>query len=309
MIKNMKRSGRYFSVIIVFSMLLSTIAYAVIQNNNESSENINAINNQDLKTAEDISNMTGIKVESILTLKQNNTWNEVLELLKKEDINYNEELDIQSELLMSAGVEETTIKHLREEGFSEDDITEAKLFIERIVFQLQEISKGEVLPTVDNDTELKQNSDDDLLAYKELMGKIDISLAISLMLKLKEEFGSIESVLDEYLLSLQTDVNLEEYLINKEDYLKTKEEKIKYLSLEKIITIARIEEKAIEMILQDNTFTTDDITNLDSLNQNMLPNEELDAYPQPFTPNVESVNPKNPMEELMKEIEVINPQD
>ena len=87
---------------------------------------------------------------------------------------------------------------------------------------------------------------EDITAFKELLGKFDLNTSVSLMLKLKKDFGSIDNVLDEYLCCLQIGINLEDYIKDKEEYQKQKKEKAAGLDSSKIITIKIIEEKKKE---------------------------------------------------------------
>jgi len=46
------------------------------------------------------------------------------------------------------------------------------------------------------------------------------------MVKLEESLGSIEKVLDEYLLSLQVDIDFDKYFTDKKSYNKLRKEKL-----------------------------------------------------------------------------------
>jgi hypothetical protein len=183
----------------------------------------------------------------------------------------NEGMETPVETILSP--DEAFMDDLKKEGFTETEITEAKLFSERILFQLNEITYAantrhgqpgvEILPGLssvkNSGYEATQNAKDmpapaDDYLYMELADKFDIKRAVTLMLKLKEDFGGIEQVMDEYLFSLQAGINLEEYYTDKPAYLEKRDEKRIEIGLMNIVTVQKIEEKALESI--QNTIKT-----------------------------------------------------
>ncbi|MHB8064385.1 MAG: hypothetical protein ACYDG2_17430, partial [Ruminiclostridium sp.] len=212
-----------------------------------------------------------------------------------------------------------------------------KMLEERVAFQLQEITSGSQANHVSQESQITQamqadkynksnqvniempkanisgsnkKIDDiaDISAYEELAKKIDIKNAVYFMLKLKADFGSYEKVFDEYLYSLQADLDLNDYIKDKKAYLKKKEEKNLSLYEQKVITLEKIEEKSIEMLQKDTRSIVDEV--LEPKN-NKSPNNNVneDKSPLPDVPRVEAedVKPKNPTDEVMNEIKEINP--
>jgi len=62
---------------------------------------------------------------------------------------------------------------------------------------------------------------------KEIHGKVRAILEapdLETMVKLEESLGSIEKVLDEYLLSLQVDIDFDKYFTDKKSYNKLRKE-------------------------------------------------------------------------------------
>lgn len=251
-----------------------------------------------LRVVADISNMTGVKVEEIIRLKGGGrTWNEVLDILKGYKEAGGRERDKRYSLLEQSGLGREFVFQLKEEGYTEDEILEAQWLVERVVFQLSEITRADNTAAGLSDT----------TPYSELSQKIDIGTAVYLMLKLKEHFGSMEAVLDEYLCALQIDVNLELHLIDRGAYLKEKEAMMPGLGNESIITMADIEERMLEKIRQDNTKDMD-VTGFNT-GREVLSESKDPQNPLPYVPvpKVEDVIPRNPAHDVMEEIKVINP--
>lgn len=185
---------------------------------------------QELTIASSISNLTGVPSEKILDMwTEGLSWNEILEKLKGgklADAN-REDMD---RLLAAEGLGENVIDTLLDMGFDRDEITGAKLLVERVLFNLEEI-----IAFGDNDE------------YRDLKSLIDIDGAVYYMLVLQDDFGDMHNVLDEYLLALQVGLDLGMYI---EDAEKYEEEKLQKIALANnpIITCGMIEEKMLETV-------------------------------------------------------------
>ncbi len=264
----------------------------------------------DQRIAAELSNMTGISTEDIMALKRKGmTWNEVIEYLKTQKPETNQ--DERNLRLAEAGLDKDYIQNLKDEGYSDQKIMEAKLLVERTRFQLNQIidsGRNQVsVPSVEVEDLLTNKEDDDLTAYIKVAEKFDVEKAIYLILRLEQDFGSMESVLDEYLFSLQAELDLELYVQDKEKYQEIKKEKTLIITEQDIITLTRIENKMLEVINKENQKMSTELD--DKIEDSILTVEENDNQPLPDIPtiNVEDVKPKNPAEELMEEIQVIDP--
>lgn len=317
-----RRYQKYLAIFIAILILAPLFSFAVSDfakeyknpNNTLKKETVGfeALSSDDKKIVNDISNMTGAKTEEILQLKTvGKTWNDVLDMLKKRkkgsETNDKEQ---RSSQLAKDGLKEDYLKKIKAEGFNDQEINEAKMFAERVVFQLKEITtqKQETLsnrPTADS--KIKTEENDDISSYSSLLEKFDSKFSVYILLKLKKEFGNIESAMDEYLLSLQIGVDLYKYLVNKDEYKKDKEEKSRSVDTLKIITLAKIESKMLEKIQNENN-TKRDKAEMDSKENKginpLKPNVE-DKVNRPPLPEVEDPRPKNPAEDVMKEINEI----
>jgi hypothetical protein len=155
---------------------------------------------------------------------------------------------------------------------------------------------------------------EDISAYKKLLEKIDVKNAIYFMLKLNTDFGGYEKAFDEYLYSLQAELDLNDYIKDKQAYLKSKEEKRPLLEEQSIITLEKIEQKAIECIQKENNDNerTEAVQQKDSIaetDNNSSVSQEKSPLPDVPKPKAPDVKPKNPTEDIMKEIREINPID
>lgn len=272
-----------------------------------------AANSNERKMAADISSSTGVDVDKILTLrKDGKSWNEILEELKGKG-GSTEDRDQMDKLLTEEALGEKDVKMLLGAGFTKEEIQQATLIAERIQFQLQEITSSNGKETISAAKEMPETGEvtsengDSTAVYKELEEKLNIKNAITLMLKLKAAFGSMEQVMDEYLYSLQVDINLEDYLTDRQAYQKKKNDKNLEAGNKKIITMSDIENEMLKTIQQSNVNNdTKEVTDSGS-----KPSDnsgwKADDKPKSPLPEVTDVAPRNPGEDILEEIQQINP--
>lgn len=316
--KIVKKYGKYLAIIVVLSLIIPLLAITQSDIHIPEAKPAIELTEEDNQIASDISNMTGVEIEKILELREKGkTWNEILEELKRKKTSNNEKKkQMRSNFLTHKGIAKDTIERLREEGFSDENIMKAKLLVERIIFQLQDITSNisgtvEITkPEADKPNTNTDNEDkEDLSSYTELLNKLDINTALYLILKLEQDFGSIEKVLDEYLYTLQVDIDFKLYIVDKEKYIKQKEEKSLGIQQQKIITIAKIEEKMLEKIQYRNTKENIDIKNKEEIITDSNNNEIQKPVPDIPNPTIEDVKPKKPGADVMEEIKIINPME
>lgn len=294
-----KISKKLIIVIVIVSISIpSTIISAIALNKDNDYQNVVSQTDEARTIAAQISNITGVSIEEILKMKNNGiSWNEILELLEIEDVSI-DDVKQREDVLLQTGVNEELIQSLISEGYNEEDIIDAKLLIERVLSQLQDIvTENQVMNTSLNNLEIDKN--DEINNFNNLYKKIDVEKAIKLMLKLKEDFGSIEKVLNEYLYTLQIGIDLDNYLIDKEEYTEERNLKSIEININNIISIAKIEEKMLEIIQSKNTNIVEE--------ENIMPDQLLDnEVNTPITPLPDNnPKPQDPMEDVMKEIEEI----
>lgn len=304
--------GKYIAIFVVFIMVVS-IFIGAADGFRKGPEPQNAVNasGDESSIANDIANMTGVSTETIAKLRaEGKTWEQVLEYIKSNQDTLKNSSDNTNEQMVENELGKDAVEQLKEQGFKESEIVEAKMLVERIAFQLEEITtednKLPEVPSVDINKPL--NDKKDIEAYKELLSKFDIKAAVIFALKLKDSFGSMEKVLDEYLLSLQIGTNLENYLKDKTAYEKERNQKSMEFGVDKIITLQKIEEKMLEKLQQSNKDkekedNTSLIPNQQSVTASFDPKNDM---PEPPLPEVENTAVESPADQVMKEINSIN---
>lgn len=298
------------AIIIALCLLLPTIlvvSTAGIKNNADVKEALKKLTTEERKIVDDISNLTGAKVEEIIDLKDlGYSWNEILERLKNKGQNNQQDRADRNKLLAENNLGEDYLKKLLEEGFSQNEITEAKMLVERVIFQLKEITEfaGDTLLLPSEKPE--EGKKDDIEAYRELAGKIEFKNAVYLILKLKKDFGSLEKAMDEYLYVLQAEISLELYLKDKDAYEKEKLEKSASINGQKLITLEKIEAKMLEVIQNKNTknrgFEDNETSGIQELEKMPGLNMGKEDLPPSPVPDVGNMRPKAPGEDVMKEV-------
>ena len=314
--KKFSKNYKLIALLLAAVILLTTIPLTISGFGNKSSITMENASEEDRRIASEISNETGFSTEEIFELKsKGRSWNEVLKVLKTSpNLSKKRDISNRNDLLLNSGFDEEYIKKLKTEGFTDEEITEAKMLEERIVFQLLEIVQKDesavekpeiIISSLNKDKE-------DISVYKKLFEKIDAKNAIYFMLKLNTDFGSYEKAFDEYLYSLQAELDLNEYIKDKQAYLKSKEDKRPLLDEQSIITLEKIEQKAIESIQKENNEneSTDALQQKDSTaetDNNSSVSQEKSPLPDVPKPEASDVKPKNPTEDIMKEIREISP--
>lgn len=302
---------RYFAIVLILVLMLSTVGvvqgtFAAKQPNTV--QTIDQLSIQEKETVNEISNMTGVKTEEIMKLKtSSNTWNDVLNKLKSSSGMDNQDAQQKrSSLLAESGLDADYIKKLRDKGFADSKIIAAKSLVNRVTSQLKQIlDANQEVPTKPvNGLDQEDKDKQELDAYQELASRIDVKTAVELLLKLEKEFGSMEKVLDEYLLSLQIGVDLHDYLTDKTTYEKAKSEQSAKFDLNKIITMATIESKVLELLKNENTSNQKSpqaAVNKQTDANNVAKNDK-DEMPTSPLPDIQNPKPANPQEDLMKEV-------
>lgn len=271
--------------------------------------------NDDRKIAADISNMTGVEMERILKIKETGkSWNEVLELLKAKDDGQNREAKAKRTLnLLETGLGEEAITRFLSQGYAEKEILNAKLMAERIALQIKQLvdepnSKAPEIPSASQKVSSNNEQEAFLVELRSVAGQFDLEEAVHFMLSLKTEFGSYEAVLDEYLLTLQLGLNLEDYIQNKAKYLKDKEQKDIEKVGRSVITLSEIERILLDKIRRENE-SQKETTSINPNNPLQAKTEDVTKNPLPEVPmpKIKDVKPVSPTEAIKEELKSIDP--
>jgi hypothetical protein len=307
------RNKRYkiTSIILVVALIIPTIAYIVYPYDwNRNTSFATSDRNENQRMAADISNMTGVSSDRIMQMLDNGmSWNEIMETLKNNKADVQSGKDNRNLLLLNTGLDEQAVKRFVEEGYSDQEITDAKLLAERVAFQLQELVQPARLdiPNPAADVFEKPN-DEKLESFQFVAQQFDLESAVRFMLELSDEFGSMEAVLDEYLSALQIGLNLEDYVKEKEQYLQDKESKRIEIIGTTEVSLAEIERALLEKLHNDNANNLDELHTVQPTDQQQLGNtEQENLLPDVPMPKTDDVKPDNPTDKIMDEIKVINP--
>lgn len=309
-----KRINKYIAIAVMIALLAELAVVTFPKQKKDIADQ--TLTQQDQQIAADMSNLTGVAAEQIIKIKQTGiTWNEVSERLKDEtpESNSTDKQD-RSSLLNEAGIGEELLEQLREQGFKDDEIMEAKLLTERIMQQLKEIQDkepvtsivqkptAEMVPGQAEDTALQE-------AYSTINEKFAEGQAVRLLLVLQKDFGSMEAVMNEYLLTLQVDLELETYITDKKKYLENKEEHLAGLQENMIVTMELLEKAMLEQLQPDNA-ATESIGGTGNTKSDATLSADTDAgspLPEITPPSPGDVMPQNPAEAVREEIQAIDP--
>ncbi len=183
---------------------------------------------------------------------------------------------------------------LMSEGFSTEDIRSSESYLSRVILQLNEI---ETFSSINFQPSSIESNSDNSAKYSELLSKIDAQKALYHIVKLNNDLQSLENALNEYLLSLQFDLNIELYFEDKEKYNDEKKEKMSGINSHELITVRDIEEKALENLQNINNSNNSNpaIPGPNNNNPGLNPNV---INPQPNIPTVEIPKPIDPSREI-----------
>ncbi|MDQ2085488.1 hypothetical protein RBH29_03455 [Herbivorax sp. ANBcel31] len=189
---------------------------------------------------------------------------------------------------------------IEKEGLSDDEIESFEAYVNRIVFQLNEI---QTFNSISTQSDL--NTTDDSIKYSELLSKIDTQKAVYFLIKLKDDFNNMEEIFNEYLLSLQLNLDIYTYLDSKNKYIEKKDEMLSEIEEDIIITVSKIEEKAFENLQKLN----EENKNINSYFEDEINNSPGNIEPDDPSTNLPEVDvpvPADPTEDLKNNLPGIN---
>jgi len=295
-----KKWPKYLAVLVVLAMVSETMAFTLKSYAKNDSGIGYKLTDEDKITVSEISNMTGVRAEDIIRLREEGkTWNQILEAIKANpEYKVEEDLAKRNEILALSGIDEDAINRLKDEGFTEKEISEAKSLVDRMIFQLEEISgMHAIMPLV-------PEADDDLVAFTGLAKKINPCEAVYFILRLRDSLGGMQNAFDEYLCSLQLGIDLGLYLTDEEEYHRQKQQKTAETAMQSIITSSSIEDKMLDLLKNTNN-RDEDIHEAKSITSDPADKPEESPLPHAEAPDARDVKPRNPAEAVMQEIEDI----
>lgn len=316
----MKKSVKIVALVLTIIMCISVLAIAFdsfnlmsIKAESQEKSQTEASNSDDKRIAGEISNMTGITIGEILAVRNTGkSWNDVLDELKRENYQLGNSIAQRRDILSESVLGEDELEMLKEEGFSDTELQQAKMLIERVVFQLHEIVSNEgTIYSISVSGNSMGGGEEDLQIYQDVTDRIEVKKCLYLVLKLQNEFGSMEAALDEYLFSLQAGIDLALYIADRDEYMKLRREKEQELDMYELITAAKIESKMLELLSKnsdgrgtDPNSLIDSATKISTKGADTIINDILPDIPAPES---DDVKPENPANKIMNEIDLINP--
>lgn len=240
-----KKQKRVISIILTISLLAAAavtvtgVGALTAKNVGDAATAKYQANEADRKMAEDISDVTGVSTATLLNMKTNqNSWNDVLQKVQE------------------GGVE--TAQDITEEELSaltasqpEEDVEEVSALAERVVFNLQEIVAKQSMQNIQETVEVQVPGAEDSETeydFETLAAQFQKNRSIYLTLLLKDEFGSFEQTMDEYLYSLQVEVDFSLCLADRESYDEEIAQASAQLMRSDAITVSLIEQTMLELL-------------------------------------------------------------
>ena len=297
---------RVISIFLTTALMFGVFGIYIKENNISFGSAVKfLLNKQDRAMAEDIANMTGESAANIMQLKaETGNWNAAMDRLKKGDY---------AKIMTDEDLADLIMK----EGYNEESVKESKEFIGQVTRNLSEIldnnsSSENTVPNLQQPQVQAgvKKDEDDIEAYKILGQAFDRNLAIYYSLKLKERFGSIQSVVDEYLYCLQVELDTRILLADEEEYEEAMMQKLAQLSREDAITVQKIFDFMLKTLNKANLQENENKTDLEQ----RKPDLEKEASVQKpdiktttdILPKVDDPKPKDPAINVLEEVEQIN---
>lgn len=251
---------------------------------------------EEARIAAEISNITGVTTSKIHQLRQEGySWNQLLTYLSGADLA--EDTNSRSAQLLRAGLSDEFMARLLEEGFSSEEIQEARILSERLQFNLLEIVRGAetAVAPLAGDEHQEQNK-----SLQTLYNSFSLEEAISLILKLEKGLGSKSAALEEYITSLQLDIKLMDFIGAWEEYEALKADR---MMLTEVVTLQEIEELMLAALYQGNT--ANELPEGSLIENNSI--TETTTEEKLLPPAFEEIKPHNPAQQIMDEINQLNP--
>ncbi|NQX48219.1 hypothetical protein HQN87_23100 [Paenibacillus tritici] len=308
-----KRKVKYISLAIIVALLAEAAIISFPKLNKEEAIQESS-RQQDEQTAAELSNLSGVAAKHILEMKQaGSSWNEITETLKHQlPANNKEDKLSRSNLLHEAGLGEELLNELRQKGYDDDEIMEAKMLTERTMQQLKEVTgSAAISATVEAPaamSDMNASAEEELQsAYVAINGQFNEGEAVTLLLTLQQDLGSMEEVMNEYLLSLQIGLNLKDYITDPKMYQENKEQKTITLREGEIVTLELLEKTMLEKLQQGKEELHREVEEGISEVKSLTNEGQNSLLPDINPPTVQDVMPQNPAEAVRQEIQAMNP--
>lgn len=195
-------------------------------------------------------------------------------------------------------------ERLISDGFSEKEIIDGMMLIENLLYELKEIANENQITSTEVIMDSLSDKEIDYKKYTALLAEINVDEALYILLKLKEDFGSLEQALNEYLYSIQAGINLVDYVDDVKTYQKLKNNMSTALDLQIPITTFEISTKMLEIIQKHNT--NQYVYSFDNVNNNLNAEEYYsDSVNELDNKLLSNIKPINPLENINNEVKKV----
>lgn len=311
-----KRNGVILSTFLVLILVLQAVFFPLgnwLWDDRGRTVKANVDTGSDERIAYELSNMSGVPVEKIISLKSEGlTWNEVRELLRdQEQKEVQDGKDSRDSLIVGSGMSEQTISQLVAEGYEKQTIVEAKLVAERTAYQLSELIQGVDHIPVTPAPVIEQGISDDMETkerYRNIHVQFQLEDAVMLMLSWLPHYDSLRQVLNEYLFMLQTGLEVNRYITDWDGYQEEKNRILRERVGEDWITAEMLEKELVEVVQKSHKQPENkDIEDIPKSPYLVVNSDQ--HIPIPPNPNVADVKPLNPTSAIYEEIRSIDPKE
>lgn len=240
-----KRQKRVISILVTVSLLAATAVTVTGVGAYTAKSLSDAVSRQQQASeanrsmAQSIADVTGVSVATLLKMKTDSkSWNDVLQEIQERGVENTQDM---------------TDEELADKisGYGKEDIDEVSGLAQRVIFNLREITAKKSMQDLQMPAAIPtpgMPGREDECDFETLAAKFRKNQSIYLTLALKEQFGSFEQTMDEYLYSLQIEVDLELCLADADAYEKQVAQKGAQLLRTDAITVAEIEQTMLELL-------------------------------------------------------------
>ncbi|HOV24814.1 MAG TPA: hypothetical protein PK566_00440 [Pseudobacteroides sp.] len=191
------------------------------------------------------------------------------------------------------------VNALLNEGYKKEEIDGSKQYVQGVMSNLNQIVSFSSSNSIIPQPGIEDDSSDDVSRYQDLSTKIDMDKAVYHMIKANSLLGGKEKVFDEYLISLQLDLDINELITDRAIYEKKKNEKLTGVDQGSLITADDITQKMLESIQKQNERNRSALTNQNRNNDNSLPG--INNSPNNL-PGIQAPSVPDPEAEIRKKL-------
>ena len=240
-----KKQKRIISVILTVTLLSAAAATVTgvgaltVKSLNDAVTREHQANEADRNMAQNISDVTGVSTATLLKMKtDNNSWNDVLQEIQDRGV---------------ANTQDMTDEELAALTAAQDaeDVKTVTALAQRVIFNLREITAKQSTQEIQKQAvvaEPGETEPEDERDFETLAVRFQKNRSVYLTLALCEQFGSFEQTMDEYLYSLQIEVDFALCLQDADEYEKQVAKKGAELLRSDAITVSLIEQTMLELL-------------------------------------------------------------